>query len=112
IIGRLVQGLTRQARHPPAPAPALLSPDPARQLRESPVPSPDSYDGTLGRCRGFLFQCRQVFDRQPRTFASDQSKTVGLLRGRVLDWATNTLVTFLEDLRRVFDHPVDSEDQT
>lgn len=120
-VGCIVQDLARRANIPPAPAP--LVPDPALPVRESPVPSPDPYDGTLGRCRGFLFQCRQVFDRQLRTFASDRSKVsyvVGLLRGRALDWATNTLsidrpnlvdyVTFVEDLRRVFDHPVDSED--
>lgn len=87
------------------------------------MPAPDPYDGTLGRCRGFLFQCRQVFDRQLQTFASDQSKVsyvVGLLQGRALDWGTNTLsinqpnyvdyLTFVEDLWRVFDHPVDFED--
>jgi len=58
--------------------------------RECFVPSPDPYDGASGGCRGFLLQCRFVFNQQPRTYASNYARvayTVGLLRGRALVWA-------------------------
>ncbi|XP_075939013.1 nuclear factor I/Xb isoform X5 [Anarhichas minor] len=117
-----MQELARTVKSPPVPAPALFPPVLAPPVWESPVPAPDPYDGTLGKCQGFLLRCQRVFDRQPQTFDSDGSKVsyvVGLLRGRALDWAVRTLgfdrpnavpfVDFVEDLRRVFDPPVDSD---
>ncbi|KAK9525405.1 hypothetical protein VZT92_016118 [Zoarces viviparus] len=62
-------------------------------------------------------------DSQPRTFASDNAKvafTVGLMRGKALVWAEAWLNRcspnrvpyefFLEEFKRVFDHPVHTRD--
>lgn len=44
----------------PAATAASHQPD-----REPWVPAPERYDGNLGQCRSFLFQCDLVFAQQP-----------------------------------------------
>ncbi|KAF7644739.1 hypothetical protein LDENG_00216590 [Lucifuga dentata] len=57
---------------------ALRAPPPASpQPRESYVPDPEPFTGELSKCRGFLLQCSLVFNQQPLTFPSDQSKLLG-----------------------------------
>ncbi|KAK9539595.1 hypothetical protein VZT92_004692 [Zoarces viviparus] len=70
-----------------------------------------------------MHQCGFVFNQQPRTFALDNAKvafTVGLLRGKALFWAEAWLnrrspnrvpyELFLEEFKKVFDHPVYTRD--
>ncbi len=72
-----------------------------------------------GRCKGFILQCKLVFNRQPNTYFSDLAKVsyvTGLLKGRILDRAEAVLgdsgsnsmlfVSFVAELKKVFDHPV------
>lgn len=95
------------------------SSNPAAPVREAHIPDPKPYAGDLGRCRGFLLQCSLVFDQKPVTYASDRAKisyVVGLLEGRALCWAESaydrqgfsrmSFPAFVEEMRRVFDHPV------
>uniref|UniRef100_A0A3Q3JX81 Uncharacterized protein n=1 Tax=Monopterus albus TaxID=43700 RepID=A0A3Q3JX81_MONAL len=48
----------------------------AREVpRKAPhIPEPDTFDGNVKSCRGFLLQCRRVFDHQPRTYITDREK--------------------------------------
>ena len=66
----------------------------AASLEATPTTPPSLFDGTLGKCRGFLLQCQHTFDLRPGM--TDKHKVlfiVGLLRGRALEWAQ------AEDLR-------------
>lgn len=117
-IGKLVEDLTNKLVVIPAASAISAEPDqnPAA-TPESPVPPPEPYFGDVGRSKGFLLQCSQVFKQQPHTFASDQSKIsyfTGLLRGRALEWAHAVLGSslgpltfngFLDDFKKVFAHP-------
>lgn len=86
--------------------------------REPHVADPEPFDGTLGRARGFLLQCSNVFSLRSHTYDTDKSKilyVVGLLRGRALEWAeaedstrplaTRSFVSFLNSFKTVFDLP-------
>ena len=108
-------------RRPPASEPVRGDGE-SSSTRESFVPSPVPYDGAPGECRGFMLQCRFVFTQQSRTFASDNARvayTVGLLRGKALVWAEAWLHRrsaqvsyehFMEEFKRIFDHPVYTRD--
>uniref|UniRef100_A0A3B4AIZ6 DUF4939 domain-containing protein n=1 Tax=Periophthalmus magnuspinnatus TaxID=409849 RepID=A0A3B4AIZ6_9GOBI len=59
-------------------------------LRHTFCTDPEPYAGQPDLCRGFLFQCRSVFQQRPARFPTDAAKTryvCGLLRGRALQWA-------------------------
>lgn len=58
-------------------------------IAEAQTASPEPFDGTHSKCRGFLLQCSMVFRQHPLSFCSDQAKvfTFGLLRGKALPWA-------------------------
>lgn len=123
MLQELTTNLTRSAA-PGQPTltqpPASAQPQPPLpQPRETHVPDPEHYTGDMGKCGGFLLQCSLVFTQKPVTYASDSSKVafiMGLLKGRALDWAAakwqnnpeirNNFSAFEEELRRVFDHPV------
>ncbi|KAK2922284.1 hypothetical protein Q8A73_001769 [Channa argus] len=98
----------------PAPPPQLPT---TPTVRKSYVPPPEPFSGDLDKCRVLLLQCRLVFAQQPQTYASDAAKVayvVGLLRGRALEWAEARLGnsflilfhTFVEELRKILDHPM------
>lgn len=55
---------------------ANLSPRslPTAATREPRAPDPELYDGTLGKCHGFLFQCSHVFALCHQTFLSDKPR--------------------------------------
>ena len=76
------------------------------------------FDGTLGTCRGLLFQCMHVFDLQPGMTEKHRILYIaGLLWGRALEWAqaedlrhplaSQPLTGLIRDLRSVFDLPHD-----
>lgn len=67
----------------------------------------------------FLPQCSHVFNLQPSTYATDRSRTayvMNLLIGEAAQWVTaswegesavlDTYSTFINEMRKVFDHPV------
>ncbi|KAI9999902.1 hypothetical protein NQD34_011745 [Periophthalmus magnuspinnatus] len=86
---------------------------------ESRSTDPEPFAGQPDLCRGFLFQCRSVFQQRPARFPTDASKTryvCGLLRGRALQWAearfsnSRWIITDLRLLsmkfKLVFSHPL------
>lgn len=117
-IGKLVEDLANKLAVVPAASANQQGPNqiPA-VMSETPVPPPEPYCGEVGKTKGFLLQCSQVFNQQPQTFASDQAKVsyvTGLLRGRALEWAQAVLgdstnppiyARFLADFKKVFAHP-------
>ena len=113
----------------PAPAPALAPPPPALPIshsahsREPFIPTPVRYSGVLGSCRQFLHQCNLVFDQQPLTYSSDQSRTAfvrSLLSERAAAWSVaishsnspicDSFQSFSAEFLRVFDHPLRSKE--
>uniref|UniRef100_A0A3Q3QMC0 DUF4939 domain-containing protein n=1 Tax=Monopterus albus TaxID=43700 RepID=A0A3Q3QMC0_MONAL len=58
--------------------------------RDPHIPEPDTLDGNVESCRGFLLQCRRLFDHQPQTYITDGEKIsyiINRLRGKALLWA-------------------------
>lgn len=115
--------------HPPAPVPAPAPVPPAlpiahsAQPREPFIPTPVRYSGELGSCRQFLHQCSLVFDQQPLTYSSDQSRTafvMSLLSERAAAWSVaisranspicDSFQSFSAEFLRVFDHPLRSKE--
>lgn len=101
----------------PAPTPAETHPSSA--VKEPFVPPPEHYSGDVGSCGRFLLQCSLVFNQQPSSYPSDKSRIayiINLLRGKAGQWATalwegrssvlESYGSFISELRRVFDHPV------
>uniref|UniRef100_A0A3Q3IRG1 DUF4939 domain-containing protein n=1 Tax=Monopterus albus TaxID=43700 RepID=A0A3Q3IRG1_MONAL len=97
---------------PPYPHSA---PRAASRRRDPPIPKPDVFDGSVDNCRGFLLQCRRVFDQQPRTFRMDREKisyVINRLCGKALTWAEaadssgvligTTITEFLDEIQTVF----------
>uniref|UniRef100_A0A3Q3KKU3 DUF4939 domain-containing protein n=1 Tax=Monopterus albus TaxID=43700 RepID=A0A3Q3KKU3_MONAL len=57
--------------------------------RDPHIPEPDTFDGNVESCRGFLLQCCRVFDHKPRTYIMDREKIsyiINRLRGKALLW--------------------------
>ena len=124
--GRLEEVVTTVSRMaspatPPAPPPAPVdhSVPPPTLSRKTFIPTPARYSGELGTCGQFLHQCTLVFEQQPLTYATDKSKIafiMSLLSDRASSWAlavsssTSTVTqfypSFVSEMRKVFDHPV------
>uniref|UniRef100_A0A3Q3JNH7 DUF4939 domain-containing protein n=1 Tax=Monopterus albus TaxID=43700 RepID=A0A3Q3JNH7_MONAL len=109
-VAQLTSLLLSQHGHAATPAPISASP-----RRDPPIPEPDTFDGSVDKCQGFLLQCRRVFDQQPRTFRTDREKisyVINRLQGKALTWAEatdtsgmiigTTIHEFLEKLQTVF----------
>ncbi|KAL0147880.1 hypothetical protein M9458_056801, partial [Cirrhinus mrigala] len=110
-----------QAQPTAAPAPPPPpTPTPAINTRLS---LPDKYDGTAGKCKGFLLQCSIYINQQPQYYTTDDSKVsliCSLLTGRALEWATAmwegrqmsfpSYQSFLHQFREVFDHSIGGEE--
>nr|CBN81752.1 Pol polyprotein [Dicentrarchus labrax] len=108
----------------PSASPAMphaASPPPPP--REPHVPTPERYAGDLGACGRFLLQCSLVFQQQPLTYSSDSAQVafvISLLSGKAAQWATalwekhspicDSFQRFSEELRKVFDHPVQGKE--
>uniref|UniRef100_A0A8C7PKC4 CCHC-type domain-containing protein n=1 Tax=Oncorhynchus mykiss TaxID=8022 RepID=A0A8C7PKC4_ONCMY len=115
--------LSLLAIHSPPVSPISPAVSDAVSFREPKVPTPDKYEGDLGRCRSFLMQCGLVFDLQPHSYATDKARiafVIELLRGRALEWASAvwerqgtcmaSYQQFTGEMRRLFDHPVRGKD--
>ena len=111
--------LTITSRLPVTPEPTAPIPSHSASPREPFIPAPERYDGDLGLCRSFLLQCSLVFELQPQTFPTDKAwiaYLISALRGEALARATAVwergsaacfdYSAFTEEMRRVFDHPV------
>lgn len=113
-----------QAQAPPAQVPVAASPDVQPAVPREPfIPTPARFSGEIGLCGQFLHQCMLVFDQQPLTYSTDKAKVafiMSLLSGKASAWAValvnsrspvcNTLDTFANEMRRVFDHPLQSKE--
>ena len=112
-----------QAAPPSAPAPPA-PPDQSLDPRWEPTLSaPSAYAGGFDLCRGYLGQCELLFCHQPSRYRTEGARValiMSTLTGRALDWAiaavrqnprlSNNLPEFLEEFRRVFDHPTQGSD--
>ncbi len=85
---------TLQAPHVTAPS---MNPTPATTPTFAPAPQsirlslPDKYDGSPGKCTGFLMQSYICITQQPLTYPTDDSRVAficSLLTGKALEWAT------------------------
>ena len=108
---------------PPAVPPAAPTEPPLDPRWEPSLPPPKPYAGEFDRCRGFLGQCELLFCHQSSRFRSDGARValiMSSLTDRALDWAvaavgrdprmSSDLPLFLEEFRRVFDHPTSGAD--
>nr|AAG60684.1 gag-protease [Takifugu rubripes] len=122
VTDLLSLGWAEQVPSPPAPeALEVVTQRVAAAPWEPHVPIPERYSGEAGVCASFLLQCSLVFDLQPLTYPGDRAKiafVVNLLSGRAAQWATAVLENqtpasssfpeFTAELKRVFDHPIQS----
>lgn len=108
---------------PPTSAPFPASGPVVHPVREPNLASPKPYDGSFVEYRGFMLQCNFVFDLQPSMFSSDAAKVAFIAThttGEALCWvqsylssnpgARHNYATFVEEFRRVFDHPIAGQD--
>ncbi|KAK6314500.1 hypothetical protein J4Q44_G00159590, partial [Coregonus suidteri] len=115
--------LSLPVENPPPVSPLSPAASGAVPFSEPKVPTPEKYEGDLGRCRSFLMQCGLVFDLQPHSYATDKARiafVIELLRGRALEWASavwerqDTCMAsyqqFTAEMRKLFDHPVQGKD--
>ena len=105
----------------PVPVPSTDPPTGARW--EPSLAPPNTYAGGFDLCRGFVTQCELHFKHQSSRYLTDGSRVAMImasLSGRALNWAGATirqnphladnLPEFLEEFRRVFDHPTEGSD--
>ena len=111
------------ASPPPAPIPIAPPDQPLDPRWEPTLSPPNAYAGGFDLCRGFLGQCELLFCHQSSRFRTDGARvalTMSSLTGRALNWAvaavgqtprlSTNLSEFLEEFRRVFDHPTQGSD--
>ncbi|KAI7810424.1 putative retrotransposon-like protein 1-like [Triplophysa rosa] len=98
---------------------ALAGQAAAIQRHDQPkLPAPERFDGSPEKCHGFITQCTLVFQLQPGSFPTENSKVaymITLLTGRALTWASalweqrSTLTAdsgrFIDEMKKVFHHP-------
>lgn len=117
LSARITQLSSLTGARDSAPAPSLPT-----QRCEPFIPIPDRYSGEVGSCNLFLHKCRLVFEQQPLSYSTDQSRVafiMSLLTGKASSWAValvnsnsvvcSTLNSFTAEMLRVFDHPLQSE---
>lgn len=121
--------LTKMAAHmvqsspPPTTSEAPARPLAAPVFKEPMVPVPERYAGDFGCCQAFLTQVSLVFELQPQSYASDRARIaylISLLTGKAREWGTAlwerqdevcySYVGFINEMKRVFDHPVKGRD--
>lgn len=99
------------------PIPTLPMPGIVTHSPPSFISMPGKYDGSPGKCQGFLMQCSKYIEHNPTIFSTDKSRVdfvVSLLTGKALDWATAMWTANSTELRsethfhtlfkEVFDH--------
>ncbi|KAI2653818.1 Transposon Tf2-6 polyprotein [Labeo rohita] len=106
----------------PAVSPQPLS-TPSHTTTSPRLAFPEKFDGSAGKCKGFLMQCSLFVSQQPQLYPTDDSRisfVCSLLTGRALDWATAlwegehttfpSFTVFLQRFREVFDHSAYGEE--
>ncbi|KAI2646625.1 Transposon Tf2-6 polyprotein [Labeo rohita] len=106
----------------PAVSPQPLS-TPSHTTTSPRLAFPEKFDGSAGKCKGFLMQCSLFVSQQPQLYPTDDSRisfVCSLLTGRALDWATAlwegehttfpSFTVFLQSFREVFDHSAYGEE--
>jgi len=110
---------TPAARPVPEPLPPLRSPS-VTSFPEFRPSLPERFSGNLKDCRGFLFQCRLLFEHSPGSFPNDTKKIsfiLSQLTGRALEWAearfssessfSCSFSEFISEFSQVFNHDSD-----
>ncbi len=122
----LTEELVKTLQAPHVTAPSMNptpTPAPATTPTFAPAPQsirlslPDKYDGSPGKCTGFLMQCYICITQQPLTYPTDDSRVAfvcSLLTGKALEWATAmwqgnrmsfpSYDHFIRQFRDVFEH--------
>ncbi len=122
----LTEELVRTLQAPHVTAPSMNptpTPAPATTPTFAPAPQsirlslPDKYDGSPGKCTGFLMQSYICISQQPLTYPTDDSRVAficSLLTGKALEWATAmwqgnrmsfpSYDHFIRQFRDVFEH--------
>uniref|UniRef100_A0A8C9X2Y7 DUF4939 domain-containing protein n=1 Tax=Sander lucioperca TaxID=283035 RepID=A0A8C9X2Y7_SANLU len=119
MFARISVQLGASADNPPPVSLSTPAIPGAVSFCEPKVPTPDKYEGDLGKCGSFLMQCGLVFDLQPNSYATDKARiafVIELLCGRALKWASAlwerqdpcmfSYQRFTAEMRKLFDHPV------
>ncbi|KAK2867740.1 hypothetical protein Q8A67_025857 [Cirrhinus molitorella] len=101
-----------------APPPPVLHPSASPRLA-----FPEKFDGTPGKCKGFLLQCSLFIEQQPALYPTDESRIAfvcSLLSGRALEWATAvwnyqrpvfpTFAAFVSRFKEVFQQSADGKE--
>ncbi|XP_077953086.1 uncharacterized protein LOC144390462 [Gasterosteus aculeatus] len=99
----------------PAVQPAI----PAASTGPAPMAMPGKYDGSPGKCLGFLMQCGMYIAHHSANYQTEKDRVdfvISLLTGRALDWATALWSAgapellseqhFQAQFKEVFDHPI------
>ena len=99
---------------PPLRSPAVTS---SPEFRPS---LPEKFSGNQKDCKGFLFQCRLIFENSPGSFPTDKKKITFILSqltGRALEWAKarfssetsfrQTFSEFVSEFSQVFNQDSD-----
>uniref|UniRef100_A0A3P8RK92 CCHC-type domain-containing protein n=1 Tax=Amphiprion percula TaxID=161767 RepID=A0A3P8RK92_AMPPE len=134
LTDKVTELSTLIAQRLPTPTPSIRSrpasgPGPAGTSQGPPVthepfvPTPEHYGGDQGSCQAFLMQTSLVFELQPLTYSTDRSRIayiLSLLTGAARDWGSavwaaqtavcHSYVAFVQEMRKVFDHPVRGRD--
>lgn len=121
-IGQLFQRIPGSS---PSPAPRPPPIDVPQVIAEPRLPPPKPFSGNANSCGGFLTQCSLTFELQPSSFPTDRSKIayiITLLADKALSWASavwesqdvccGTYALFVEEFKRVFDHPVSGRESS
>ncbi|XP_062418964.1 uncharacterized protein LOC134131237 [Pungitius pungitius] len=112
-IEELCQLLRQSAT--PAVQPAI----PSASTGPAPMAMPGKYDGSPGKCLGFLMQCGMYIAHHSANYQTEKDRVdfvISLLTGRALDWATALWSAgapellseqhFQAQFKEVFDHPI------
>lgn len=132
LSARLDQVTTHLANMAPPPAQdqtqATAPASPAVPVNQPPlprepfIPTPPRYSGEVGQCGQFLHQCKLVFDQQPlvKDNGAKIAFIMSLLSNKASAWAValvessspvcNSLGLFTAEMRKVFDHPLQSKE--
>ena len=107
---------TPAVRSVPEPLPPLRSPS-VTSFPEFRPSLPERFSGNQKECKGFLFQCRLLFEHSPGSFPNDRKKIsfiLSQLTGWALEWAearfssessfSCTFSEFISEFSQVFNH--------
>uniref|UniRef100_A0A3P9PNV6 Retrotransposon gag domain-containing protein n=1 Tax=Poecilia reticulata TaxID=8081 RepID=A0A3P9PNV6_POERE len=121
-IASFLQSSRQQAPEPvlaPAPSPSTAGVVHSTSSECRP-PNPERFSGDVSKFRGFLFQCKILFNHSPHCFSHDGAKSSFIIShssGQALDWAESrfsssttydcTFEEFLKEFKHAFNQDSD-----